>query len=58
MIEFILVGRNNMLQECDCCHEEFPVLEIVFDGKFFYCHDCVSGLSNVDKNIKVLTNDE
>ena len=31
-----------MLQECDCCHGEFAVLDIVFDGKFFYCFDCVS----------------
>ncbi len=32
-----------VLEECDCCHEEFPMSWIVYNGIQFLCYACAYG---------------
>lgn len=39
---------NGKIQECDLCHWEFSIFELILDfcGKYFYCYEC-SKKSNI-----------
>lgn len=32
-----------VLEECDCCHDEYPMSWIIYTGKQFLCYACCYG---------------
>lgn len=41
-VPLIGIPETAVLEECDCCHQEFPKDQIEFNGKQFLCRKCRS----------------
>lgn len=44
-----LVWEYPYVEECDCCHEWLPVLEVQLAGSQFLCEKCRTAVDNAPK---------
>lgn len=33
-----------VLERCDCCHEQYPMSWVIYDGNGFWCWACYYGI--------------
>jgi len=44
-VPLIGIPMSSTLQECSCCHDEFPLFDVRFTGRQFLCKKCANETS-------------